>query len=229
MRNLTAREIMSAPAVTVSPDTPVREVVTLMVRFGISGLPVADEQGRLLGIVTEADVLRKEERPQPSPPIVPWHGRSLWLERRVDQYQKLTGTTAGALMTENVLTATEDTHVRELVHLMLAHGVNRIPIVREGRVVGIVSRADVLTVFLRDDEEIVNEVRRSLAQDAGIDPSGLTITCTDGVVAVAGQIGRRSDRDLAVTWIRAVDGVIGVQADHFTYVVDDVALGRITA
>jgi CBS domain-containing protein len=229
MRNVTAREIMSAPVITVAPDAPVRDVVALKVRYGISGLPVVDEQGRLLGIVTEADILRKEDRPQPSPPIVPGHGRSLWLERRVDQYQQLTGTTAGELMTEHVLTAREDTHVHALVHLMLAHGINRVPIVRDGRVVGIVSRADVLGVFLRDDEDIVSEVRRSLAREVDLDPSVVTILCKEGVVTMSGRVGRRSERDLVVTWTRAVDGVVGVDAEHLTYSVDDVALGRITA
>jgi CBS domain-containing protein len=227
MRHVVAREIMSRPAITIRPETPIRDIVNLMLRFGISGLPVVDAQGRLLGIVTEADVIHKEAEPSPSPPAIPWHGRSLWLERRVDRYRKAMGTTARDLMTENVVTAGEETSVRDLAHLMLSRGVNRVPIVTEGRVVGIVTRADILKVFVRSDEALVAAVRDALVHDLWIDPTHLTIACTGGVVTIAGKVDRRSDRDLAVKWIRSIDGVIGVEAGGLTFRIDDLALGRV--
>lgn len=228
MRHPTARDIMTHPVITVPPDTTVREVVMLMRRFEISGLPVVDVEGQILGIVTEADVLQKEDVLQPRPPVVPWHGRSLWLERIVDRHRKATGTTARDLMTENVVTADEDTGVRELAHLMLARGINRIPIVQRRRVVGIVTRADILKVFTRTDAALVETIRDALVHDLWIDPTGLTIACTDGVVTIAGQVDRHTDRNIVIKWIRAVDGVIGLNADGLTYRIDDLALGRVT-
>src|SRR5690349_8873104 len=98
MRHAVAREIMSSPVITVSPDTPFREVVATMLQHSISGLPVVDDKGRLLGIVTEADLLLKEETPQPQPALIPWHGSSLRLERIVDRSRKATAMTAAELM-----------------------------------------------------------------------------------------------------------------------------------
>ncbi len=227
MRHVIAREIMSRPVITVRPDTPVRDIVTLMLRFGISGLPVVDADGRLLGIVSEADVIVKEEAPRPSPPALAWHGRSLWLERRVNRYRKAVGTTARDLMTENVVTAGDETSVRDLAHLMLSRGVNRIPIVTDGRVVGIVTRADILKVFTRSDDALVAAAKDALVHDLWIDPTPLAITCANGVLTVSGQVDRRSDRDLVLKWLRSIDGVVGVNGEDLTFRTDDLALGRV--
>jgi CBS-domain-containing membrane protein len=227
MKRMVARDIMTTPVITVRPDTPFRELVDLMMRHRVSGLPVVDEGGRLVGVVTEADLIHKEETPLPEPPLIPWHGGSLRLERLVDRYQKATGTTARDLMTENVVTASEDTPVRELAHLMLTHHINRIPIVRDGRVVGIVARTDILKVFTRRDEELVAVIRETLAEDLWIDPANLTITCQDGVVTIAGEVDRLSDRDLIIKWVRSIDGVVRLDADRLTYRINDLALGKV--
>jgi CBS domain-containing protein len=227
MRHATAREIMTSPVITVGPDTPFRNVAAIMLDRGISGVPVVDDDGRLLGIVTEADLLYKEEVPQPQPALIPWHGSSLRLERIVDRHKKATGLTVGELMTENVVTATEETSAHELAHLMLTRGINRIPIVRAGRVVGIVTRADVLKLFTRSDEALLITVKETLTHDLWIDPKGLTITCINGLVTIAGEVDRHTDRDLVIRWIKTIDGVVGVNADRLDYRIDDLALGRV--
>lgn len=227
MRHVTAREIMSSPVVSVRPDTPVREIVETMLRSRISGLPVVDEDQRVLGIVTEADLLEKEDRPLPEPPILSWHGRSLRLERMMGHYRKATGTTARDVMTENIITAAEDTTAQELAHLMLRHSINRILILREGRLAGIVTRADILKVFLRSDESILQTVRETLARELYIDPASLTLSCANGIVTVAGNVDRHSDCALVVKWIHSIDGVVAVRADHLNYRHDDLALGRV--
>ncbi|HET7265884.1 MAG TPA: CBS domain-containing protein [bacterium] len=227
MRHVTAREIMSSPVVTVGADTPVRRIVETMLRSRISGLPVVDEDERVLGVVTEADLLEKEDRPIPEPPILTWHGRSLRLERMLGRYRKATGTVARDVMTENIITAAEDTNVQELAHLMLRHDINRILILREGRLAGIVTRADVLKVFLRSDESILQTVRETLARELYIDPAALTLSCANGVVTATGTVDRHSDWALLVKWIRSVDGVVAVHADHLAYRRDDLALGRV--
>jgi CBS domain-containing protein len=227
MRHVVAREIMTSPVITVSPDTPFGNMVEIMLQHKISGLPVVDEGGRLVGIVTEADLLLKEEEPRAQPALIPWHGSSLRLERIRDRHRKAAGTTAGVLMTENVISATEDATAHQLAHLMLARDVNRIPIVRDGRVVGIVTRADILKVFTRGDQALLKAVREALARDLLIDPKELSITCLNGVVAVSGELDRRSDRDLLIRWVKAIDGVVDVNVDQLEFRVDDLALGRV--
>ena len=227
MKQVLAREIMSSPVITVSPDTPFGDIVAIMLQHRISGLPVVDEGGRLVGIVTEADLLLKEEEPRAQPGLIPWHGSSLRLERIRDRHRKAEGTTAGVLMTENVVSMTEDATAHHLAHLMLARDVNRIPIVRDGRVVGIVTRADILKVFTRGDEALLKVVREALARDLWIDPKALSVTCVNGAVTVSGELDRRSDRDLLIRWVKAIDGVVDVNADQLEFRVDDLALGRV--
>ena len=227
MRHVTAREIMSSPVITARPETPVREIVELMLRSRISGLPIVDDDRRVLGIVTEADLLEKEDRPLPDPPLVSWHGRSLRLERMLGRYRKATGTVARDIMTENIITAAEETTVHELAHLMLRHNINRILVLRAGRLTGIVTRADVLKVFLRSDESILQQIRETLARELYIDPATLTLSCADSIVTLAGTIDRQSDWALVVKWIRSVDGVVAVRADVLNYRVADLALGRV--
>lgn len=227
MRHVTAREIMSSPVVSVRPDTPVRQIVETMLRSRISGVPVVDEDQRVLGLVSEADLLEKEDRPLPEPPILSWHGRSLRLERVMGHYRKATGTTAREIMTENIIMAAEDTPVHELAHLMLRHDINRVLILREGRLAGIVTRGDALKVFLRSDESILRTVRETLARELYIDPAPLTLTCANGIVTAAGTVDRHSDWVLIVKWIRSVDGVVAVRADDLAYRRDDLALGQV--
>jgi CBS-domain-containing membrane protein len=227
MKKITAREIMSSPVITARPGTPFRDIVRLMLEHRISGVPVVDDTGRLLGIVTEADLLQKEEVPHPQPAAFPWHGRSLRLERIVDRHRKAEAETAAGLMTENVVAASEDATAHELAHLMLAQDINRVPIVRGGRVVGIVTRADVLKVFARTDDALLAAVRETLGRDLWIDPTGLTITCQNGIVTLAGEVDRRSDRDLILRWIASIDGVVGVDGDRLDFRYDDLALGKV--
>ena len=227
MRHVIAREIMSSPVVSVGPDTPVRALVDLMLRSRISGLPVVDADQRVVGIVTESDLLEKEDRPAPEPPLISWHGRSLRLERLLGRYRKATGTTAREIMTQNIVTAGEETEARELAHLMLRHEINRILILRDGRLAGIVTRADVLKVFLRSDESVVEAVRQALARELFIDPAPLALTCTGGVVTIAGTVDRHSDQALVAKWIRSVDGVVAVRTDDLAYRIDDLAVGSV--
>ncbi len=227
MRQAIAREIMSSPVITVSPDTPFRNIVAIMLQHGISGLPVVEEDGRLLGVVTEADLLHKKEAPHPQPALIPWHGSSLLLERILDRDRKSEGMTAGDLMTETVVTATEETSAHQLAHLMLAGDINRIPVLRDGRVVGIVTRADILKLFTRGDQALLEAVREVLVRDLWIDPKGLSITCLNGVVTVSGEVERRTDRDLLIRWVKSIDGVVGVNTDQLEFRVDDLALGKV--
>jgi len=227
MKYVTAREIMSAPVLTVRPDTPIREIAGLMLRSEVTGLPVVDDEMRVLGIVTEDDLLQREGAPLAPRSVISPRVRPLWLERVLEQYQAAEAATAQQLMTAYVETAAEDTPARDLARLMLSRKINRVLILRDGRLVGIVTRADVLKVFVRSDQTLVDAVRDTLRYDLDLDPTSLVISCQNGIVTVAGEVARHSDRALAVKWIRTIDGVVGVDADALTFRVDDLALGQV--
>lgn len=209
MEGLTARAIMSAPVVTMNPEAPVRDAVRVMLDRHISGLPVVDEDGRLVGIVTEADLLPKEALPPVSEPLVGWFGRSLWLERLVTGHRKLEGRTVGEVMTHNVVTAEEETPVHILAARMMRHAVNRLPIVRAGRVVGIVTRADVLKVFLRSDELLEREGRRVL-DDFLVYGEEVGVSVERGVFMLRGVVGSSGRRALLLRRLWSIDGVVAV-------------------
>lgn len=149
---MNAGDIMTKPVVTVGPRTSVKDAVGMMLHHRVSGLPVVDDAGRLVGIVTEADLLLKESEVRPPDPYTTWPGGSLWLERLVSGHGKVAGRTVGEVMTHDIITAREGTLVHVLASRMVRFNVNRLPIVRGPRVVGIVTRADVLKVFLQPDE-----------------------------------------------------------------------------
>ncbi|MER3460844.1 MAG: hypothetical protein C4303_06945 [candidate division GAL15 bacterium] len=213
---LTARDVMSSPAVTVSPDTPVKEIARLFLQRRISGVPVVSLDGELVGIVTEADLLYKER-----PPLE--KGGLLALFRRgqvAEVERKAEALVARDVMSFPVVTVQEATPLREVAALMARRQINRVPVVREGRVVGIVSRADVLRALVRPDEELREAVRRALLEELWVDPSGLRIDVREGVVYLEGEVDRRSDKALAERWVGTVDGVVRVES-HLTYRFDD--------
>lgn len=140
-----ARDIMTTAVVTVQPDTPVAEIARLLAGRGISAVPVIAEDGRIAGIVTEADLVRRLAGDDAA-------GRPGWfaglLGRRAaaeaGAYARLHGSRASDVMTTALVAVTEDTPVAEIARLMEARKVKRVPVLRDGRLAGIVSRADLL-------------------------------------------------------------------------------------
>lgn len=209
MSALTARSIMTAPVVTVTPRTPIRDAARILLERHISGLPVVDEAGRLAGIVSEADLLIKEVLPRPAEPLLQWFGRSLWLERRVTACRKAEGRTVGEVMTRNVVTAGEETSVHDLASRMVRFGVNRLPVVRDQTVVGIVTRADVLKVFLRSDELMAQEAR-TILQDFLRFGEEAAVTVDRGVVVLRGLVASPGRRASLLSRLWTIDGVVAI-------------------
>lgn len=212
---LQAKDVMTSPVITVSPDTPVKEVAQLLLTHHISGVPVVSD-GKLVGIVTEADLLYKE-RPETE------EGGLLRLLRRgqlAEAERKAEGLVARDVMTSPVVTVTEDTPLREVASLMARRQINRVPVLRGDQVVGIVSRADVLRALVRADDELKEAVQRALLEELWIDPSGLRIEVHEGVVTLEGEVDRRSDKELAERWVSTIDGVVRVES-RLTYRFDD--------
>lgn len=218
---LLARDIMTAPVITALPETTIRDLAALMTTHHISGIPVVTAEHELVGIVTEGDLLYKEVVPRPhEPPAVV---RRLPIRAIVEAHEharKAGGTRAFEIMSSPVLTVTETATVHEIAQVMVQHRINRVVVLRAGRVVGIVSRADVLKAFRRPDAELAEVIRASLMHDLWIDLSKVTVDVKDGVVYLDGAVDRKSEKELAEKWAAMADGVVDVR-NRLTYGLDD--------
>ncbi len=208
MRRLRAKDVMTTPVYTVGPDTPIPEVARLLVERHISGVPVVDEAGRLVGIVTEADLLPKEAGPAGLPLAALFEPDAPEVREHLRRYR---GRLVREVMTREVVTATEDTPAQQLAVLMLRKQVNRIPIVRGDRVVGIVTRNDLLRVFLRTDAELEAAARQAL-EDLGLESERVQVRARDGVLILSGEVESGELARLVVLVLRALDGVVDVDA-----------------
>ena len=143
-----AKDVMTTKVVTVQPDARVEHIAALLLERSISGVPVVDADGRLLGIVTEGDLMRRPE-------IGTERHRGWWLRlfgderERAAEYARAHGSRAADVMTRNVVTVSEETSVGEIARLLEEHRIKRVPVVRDDKVVGIVSRANLLQSWRR--------------------------------------------------------------------------------
>lgn len=211
------RDVMTSPVETVAPTASFKEVAARLRERAISAVPVVDAAGVVMGIVSEGDLLLKEERASLEA------GQHL-LERRRTRVarEKAAGSSAGQLMTRPAITVEAGLAVTEAARLMHQHGVKRLPVVDEsGRAIGIVSRGDLLKVFARSDEDIRREiVDEVIAQTLMLDPGPIAVTVEAGVVRLCGAADRRSDARLIARLAGQVDGVVDVRSD-LTYRLDD--------
>src|SRR5579864_859414 len=200
--------LMTHEVVTVSPDTPLKDVAALLTERHISGVPVCAEDGTVLGVVSEADILRTEQGISPEV-----GGRLQWFFRKLDdEIDKLRARTAGEAMTAPALTVRPIEPASAAARLMLLHHINRLPVTSDGKLVGIVTRADLVRAFHRTDAEIEAEIREEVIRGAlWIDPETLSLAVEDGVVTVSGPVGSDLDAAAVVPCIRRVPGVVDVR------------------
>ena len=220
MKHRTVASVMT-PAekvVTVRPGTPYKQIARLLTEHQISAMPVLGEADRVLGIVSEADLLPKEsasQQPAPAhPPFTPAQARTR---------HKADAATTVELMTVPAITVTPQDDVSEAARLLEKHHIKRMPVVDStGRLVGIISRRDILRLFLRSDEELLEDVRTLLVDDFWIVPEGWDIKVADGTVRLAGQMKTRSTVRMAENGARRIDGVVAVESE-LTWEFDDTA------
>ena len=207
---------MTREVVTVDEQESFKELAALMAECRVSALPVLDEGGRVVGVVSEADLLLKEEFPEG-----PAGGRLFQGRHRMER-AKAAGDTAVELMTAPAITIGPDATVAEAARLLHRHQIKRLPVVDPaGPLLGIVSRADLLKVFLRSDAEIAQEVRQEVFLRAmWVDPDTVAVEVRDGVVTLTGQLERRSLIPITVSLVHGLDGVVDV-VDRLTFEVDD--------
>lgn len=222
MNELMVRDVMTTDVVTVRADTPFKELVQAMAERRVSGVPVVGEDGTLVGIVTEADLLIAEEEaeePRRRRSFLEWF---IHPTRLADIEGRADGVRARDIMTRTVVTVGPDVPLREALKVLLDAGVRRLPVVdADERVVGIVSRRDLLSPFLRPDPEIGREIEQEvIVHTMWIDPATIRVRVDEGVAELEGRVPTRSTKEILLELVRRVDGVVGI-VDHVTYGVDD--------
>ncbi|MEU2773380.1 CBS domain-containing protein [Streptomyces sp. NPDC007162] len=201
-------DVMTTTVVSVGREASFKELVRLMRDWRVSALPVVEGEGRVVGVVSEADLLHREELRDGDPDR---YGR----QRRVDASVEAGALTAGELMTSPALTVPADATLAQAARVMARAKVKRLPVTDGlGVLQGVVSRADLLKVFLRDDEEIAEEVRREIVSYLFPAPdSVLRVNVHDGVVTLAGRVRDTSLVPVGARLVRAVEGVVDVEFD----------------
>lgn len=211
------RDVMTTDPLRVSPDTGLREAARLMVRHRVSGLPVVDEAGHLVGILTEGDFIRQEAtRDRP-------HGVSL-LDALFGEGElpAVTAETVAEVMTRSVVTITPEATLGEAARVMGRRNIKSLPVVDlDGELVGIISRSDVVGAFAKPDDVIEDEIREDVIRRLlFLDPQLVGVSVNDGVVSLAGELENRTEVQLLEELSRRIAGVVRVES-RLTYKVDD--------
>ena len=185
--NMLVADVMSVRLYCARPETTIKEVARRLIRNRIGGMPVVDADGRIQGIISESDL-------QPV--------------RDGKTHRPLR--TAADAMTRPVVSLTEEDTVTEAARVLVRHGIKRAPVLREGRVVGIVTRSDLLRPYLRADGEIRLDVEEALLQEVAAEGAQVDVAVTDGIVRLEGVVPGRRQAALLVSLAGAVDGVVDV-------------------
>jgi len=198
--NAYVKDIMTTGVVTVRPDTPHQTVAAMLRQHRVSGFPVADDDGKVVGVVTETDLV------------------ALVAGRRHRRHRAAEQATAGDLMSHPAVTVGPDDPVKTAARLMRKQRLQRLPVVdRDGRLAGIVSRSDVLSVFQRSDEEIRREVTQDVIADGFFtDPGRFRVTVHNGIVTLEGAPGSAVLGTAIAGQVEHLEGVVAVR-DRFTY------------
>jgi CBS domain-containing protein len=200
------RDVMTPDVVTVPESAEFKEVAGLLAAYRVGALPVLNPVGHVVGIISESDLLLKQEYPHAAETA-----RLIEPGRLRGERHRAEGRTAGMIMNAPAITVAPTTTVTQAARLMHAEGIKHLPVVDvDGGLVGIVSRADLIRVFLRDDEAILAELRELLAAQSDVDPGRVTVTVSEGVVTLRGRVERRGAATTLALLARELDGVVGV-------------------
>jgi CBS domain-containing protein len=210
----TVADVMTRTVVVVPGSAPCKQVVRAMRDYRVSALPVTDPDGIIVGVVSEADLILREDPSVLQPHF--FEGRA-----RRDERRKAEAFVARDLMTSPAITVGPQARIVDAARLMHERHVKRLPVVdHDGRGVGIVSRMDLLAELLRDDDDIEAEVARVLVDDLAIPADQVSVLVDDGVVHLEGRLERRSLVPIIRGAVRAVEGVIGLD-ERLTWELDD--------
>jgi len=214
-----AADVMVSDVVTIEPDASVAEAAQLMALNDISALPVVDNDDRLIGIISEADLMRREE-------IGTEDKRPWWVEamtpatKLAAEFAKSHSKRVADLMSANVVTATEDASLGEIAALLERHRIKRVPITRDGELVGIVSRANLIQALAcsslvaetgpQESQAIRQELLLRLQKQSWTDFGDRNVIVVDGEVHLWGLVGSEAERTALIAIAEGVPGVTGV-------------------
>lgn len=198
------RDLMSRPALAVSPELPARDVAAFLCKHRISGAPVVDEEGRLLGVISESDVVERERGLDESTRFLRRVGR------RRSRQTPTGGATAADLMTTPPVTADPTMSDYGAAWLMCEHDINRLPVVDRGKVVGVVSRADLTREFARVDASLAEDIRTSVIDALAVPDVGVSVH--DGCVSLTGVVDFERDRACLPHAVFQIPGVVAVDS-----------------
>lgn len=213
------RDVMSREVVSVSPSARLKDLAALLVEHRISGLPVIDDDGAIVGVVSEADLIVKQLGN-----VSNRHRPMAWLfddRPDADELRRRAATTAAQAMTSPATTIDAGRPLREAATLMVNRGINRLPVTEDGQLVGIITRADLVRAYLQRDQEILQTIRENvIRRTMWLEPDDLSVEVREGMVRIAGRVDRRSTATILGKLIGIVDGVEGVDSD-LTWEFDD--------
>lgn len=218
--NTTVRDVMTSRVIALRKNADYKEIVSVLRRYRVSACPVIDEADRLIGVVSEADLLYKETD-------LAYPAGLIRLEWRLGEECKANAVTADELMTAPAISIHPGASVAQAARLMQDKQIKRLPVVgQDGRLVGVVTRSDVLSVFERPDEDIWDEIGSAiLHQEFAMDPSRFDFTVRSGIVTIGGLVDRRGTALTLLARIRHAEGVVSVR-DRLTYPADEIAASR---
>jgi len=217
MTHQPVRAVMTAAVATVSLDTPFKALAAIMAEHGLNALPVLDSDGHIAGIVTESDLMRKEEYQDESAARRPPHSRH--------HRAQAEGLVAGQVMSSPPITISAEASIVAAARAFDRARVSHLLVTEaDGALAGIVTPLDLLKVYLRTDDEIRDEILGEVITNyLGCDPGRAEVTVTDGIVRLGGEVERKSMVPLAARMARSVDGVVDV-VNHLAYATDDTYL-----
>jgi CBS domain-containing protein len=218
MRASRVEEVMTELVIVGRRDTPFKNIVAALLDNNISAFPIVDEYRHVVGVVSDADLVLKEA--EPDPPEGEW---LLMGSRRRSERLKSRATVAGALMSAPAIVVHPADTIADAASMMWRHRIRRLPVVhpQTGRLVGIVTRSDLLRVFLRLDAEIRAEVRDEVLPGVlHLDSRVCQVDVTQGILRIRGEVERWSMIDHVMAALLRVEGVVGVE-EHLSYRKDD--------
>jgi CBS domain-containing protein len=218
--SMQAKDIMTANVISVSENSPIHEVVGLLLKYRISAVPVVDSARKVVGIVSEGDLLRPEGAARAGARL------SWWLEAvfagKTVAYEKAHGRTAGAVMTRNVITVDEDMPLNEIAELLERHHIKRVPVLSDGRLAGIVSRANLLHGLANNivdhrepgaakDRQLRHQLMKILLDEHKLDTVFVNVTVSDGNVRLWGVVDNAAEAAAAESAAKTLPGVKSVE------------------
>jgi CBS domain-containing protein len=202
----TVRDVMTTRVIAVKRNADFKQIVSVLRRFRVSGCPVINDAGQVIGVVSGSDLLFKEADPNPPSGLI----RLRW---KLGEESKVTAVTAGQLMTSPPVTIHPDAPVVIAARVMQDRQIKLLPVVHaDGQLIGVVSRSDLLSVYERPDPEILDEVTKAvMAGEFGLDPDDFDVTVSSGVVTISGLMPRHDTALELLARIRHTEGVVAVR------------------